>query len=104
MFQARGNAAAESLTSELGECIVTCVVSRIAACSGERVKSSTDERTRATGDLVAGALQATIRTEKYSGTQIDVCLQVRNSFNYSNLLVRDLIFHCIVFFSHQFLF
>ena len=60
----------------LGECVVSVVVSRVAACGGERQRRASDGRTRATASLVAGALQAAVRTEKYPGSQIDIYLQV----------------------------
>lgn len=63
-------------TTGLGECVVTCVVSRVAACAGERVRRPRDQHTRATSNLVAGALQAAVRGSKYPGSQIDVYVQV----------------------------
>uniref|UniRef100_A0A2P2I0A3 Exosome complex component RRP41-like n=1 Tax=Hirondellea gigas TaxID=1518452 RepID=A0A2P2I0A3_9CRUS len=63
-------------TTGLGECVVTCVVSRVAACAGERIRRPKDQRTRATSNLVAGALQAAVRGSKYPGSQIDVYVQV----------------------------
>ncbi|XP_018017233.1 exosome complex component RRP41 [Hyalella azteca] len=63
-------------TTGLGECVVTCAVSRVAACSAERLRKPRDQRTRATSNLVAGALQAAVRGSKYAGSQIDVFVQV----------------------------
>jgi len=60
----------------LGQCVVRCSISRLAASGGERLRRPVDVRSKASQRVVAGALQAAIKTSKYPGSQIDVCLQV----------------------------
>lgn len=76
MFDVFSQGRSVKATTALGDCVVTCMVSRVAACAGERLKKPTDQRTRATSNLVAGALQAAVRGSKYPGSQIDVFVQV----------------------------
>lgn len=63
----------------LDECVIQCEMSRIAACSGDRVKRARDKRTGALSQQIAGIFHAAIRKSKYPGSQIDIYVQVKLS-------------------------
>ena len=61
---------------QLDEVVIQCEISKIAASHGERVKKTTDLKTRSMSQQIAGVFEAAIRKHKYPGSQIDIYIQI----------------------------